>query len=855
MLPRLALVTLLAVGGFSQSVSNVRKSFETPPDDARIMMRWWWFGSAVSKPELERELRTMKEGGIGGVEVQPVYPLVLDDPEAGVRNLPYLSDEFIDALRFASQKARELGLRMDITLGSGWPYGGPHVPITEAAGRLRCDRVNVPADSTSIALPSLENGEKLIAAFLARGDGRTFAPDGLQRLDQIDDGRVQLPRKRAGQHTVLFFISSRTGQQVKRPAVNAEGYVLDHYDRGAIEHHLKIAGDRLMQAFGENPPYAVFSDSLEVYGSDWTPDLLEQFQKRRGYDLIPLLPALVGDIGKETEDVRCDWGKTLTELAEERYLTPIREWAQRHGTRFRSQSYGIPPVILSSNALVDLPEGEGSQWRGFSATRWASSASHLYGRPVTSSETWTWLHSPVFRATPLDMKAEADLHFLQGINQLVGHGWPYSPPSAGEPGWRFYAAAVFNNHNPWWIAMPDIAKYLQRISYVLRQGKPANDVALYLPTEDAWAQFTVGKDSVNQAMAALLGPDLIPKILDAGFNFDFIDDRAIEKIGIPYPVLVLPAFKRMPKATIQKLEEFRKRGGIVVDAAHIGDLARRYTPDFATGDPAIGFIHRKLEDREVYFVVNTGNQPVNTTAHVRLQNRDGNWQCYWLDPLTGTSTAAPGGDQVNLNFAPYESRVLVIFRLDGFFDSNTPKRPEETFDISSDWKVEFPALKRTVDMHQLRSWTDDDAMKLFSGQAVYEKIVSIPGSMTETHRKVLLNFGEGTPVPPAGRPGPGMRAWLESPVHEAAVVYVNNQRAGAVWAPPYEIDVTNFVKFGSNTIRIEVGNLAINELAGQSLPDYKLLNLRYGARFQAQDMENLRPLPSGLLGPIRLIAR
>jgi hypothetical protein len=852
MLRRISLFIVLAAAGFSQpaTLSSLREAFEQPPGDARIMMRWWWFGPAVSKPELERELRAMKEGGIGGVEVQPVYPLVLDDPQAGIRNLPYLSGEFIDALRFASRKARELGLRMDITLGSGWPYGGPHVPITEAAARLRCDRVPVPADSTSIALPSLENGEKLIAAFLARGDGRTFSANGLQRIDAIDGARLQLPRGRDGQHTALFFISSRTGQQVKRPAVNAEGFVLDHYDRAAIEHHLKVVGDRLMQAFGPNPPYAVFSDSLEVYGSDWTPDLLDQFRKRRGYDLTPLLPALVGDIGEETAQVRCDWGHTLTELAEERYLTPIREWAQRHGTRFRSQTYGIPPVILSSNALVDLPEGEGSQWRGFSTTRWASSASHLYGRAVTSSETWTWLHSPSFRATPLDMKAEADLHFLQGINQLIGHGWPYSPPSAGEPGWRFYAAAVFNNHNPWWIVMPEIAKYLQRVSFLLRQGKPANDVALYLPTEDAWSGFTLGKDSVNQSMDALLGPDLIPHILDAGFNFDFIDDRAIERVGVPYPVLVLPALKRMPKATSLKLEEFRKRGGIVVDRAHIADLPHLYTPDFAAGDPAIGFIHRKLADADLYFVVNTGNQPVHTTARVRVEKgREGDW---W-DPMTARETPA-GEGTINLNFAPYESRVLVFSKHAGAAD-RLGRGPEETLDISPGWTVEFPGLKRPVDMHRLRSWSDDEATKFFSGQAIYAKTVAISDSLLTAGRGVFLNFGEGTPVAPSGRPGPGMRAWLESPVHEAAVVYVNGQRAGVVWRPPYEIEVTKLVKTGDNLIRVEVGNLAINGLAGQSQPDYRLLNLRYGTRFQAQDMENLTPLPAGLLGPIRVISR
>jgi hypothetical protein len=100
-----------------------------------------------------------------------------------------------------------------------------------------------------------------------------------------------------------------------------------------------------------------------------------------------------------------------------------------------------------------------------------------------------------------------------------------------------------------------------------------------------------------------------------------------------------------------------------------------------------------------------------------------------------------------------------------------------------------------------------------------------------------------------------MRAWLESPVREAAVVYINSQRAGTVWRPPYEIDVTKLLQPGDNTLRVEVGNLAINELAGQSLPDYRLLNLRYGVRFEPQDMENLKPLPSGMMGPIRITSR
>src|ERR1017187_6156186 len=135
------------------TIADLRRAFEQPPADARIMVRWWWFGPAVNTAELERELRTMKEGGIGGVEVQPVYPLELDNPETGIRNMPYLSDGFLDALRFIGEKTRELGLRFDLTLGSGWPFGGPHIPITQAAGRLRIEHLPLAPGATSPMIP------------------------------------------------------------------------------------------------------------------------------------------------------------------------------------------------------------------------------------------------------------------------------------------------------------------------------------------------------------------------------------------------------------------------------------------------------------------------------------------------------------------------------------------------------------------------------------------------------------------------------------------------------------------------------------------------------------------------------
>ncbi len=115
-----------------------------------------------------------------------------------------------------------------------------------------------------------------------------------------------------------------------------------------------------------------------------------------------------------------------------------------------------------------------------------------------------------------------------------------------------------------------------------------------------------------------------------------------------------------------------------------------------------------------------------------------------------------------------------------------------------------------------------------------------------------LDFGAGTAAPEE-RLTNGMRAWLDGPVREAAVVvYVNGRRAGPVWAPPYSVDVTGLLKTGGNQL-IEVANTAMNYMAGRQLPDCRLWNLRYGVRFEPRDMDRVKALPSGLLGPVRLI--
>ena len=180
-----------AMGG-EQSEPNLdtlRRAFLSPPDDARIMMRWWWFGPAVTDEELARELEVMKAGGIGGVEVQPVYPVALDGD--GIHTEAYLSEAFLKHLRAASDKAGALGLRFDLTLGSGWPYGGPSVAVNDAASRLRIERVPVPAGSERVQLPDIGAGEAWLAALPVVPGTTTPTNPAAAPLKSPRDGRCR----------------------------------------------------------------------------------------------------------------------------------------------------------------------------------------------------------------------------------------------------------------------------------------------------------------------------------------------------------------------------------------------------------------------------------------------------------------------------------------------------------------------------------------------------------------------------------------------------------------------------------------------------------------------------------------
>ena len=895
---------LFAAGSlFAQNINQLQSSFNQPPDDARIMVRWWWFGPAVTKPELEREMTVMKQGGIGGFEVQPTYPLDLDGDLPGLKNLKFMSPEFLDMLHFTAAKAKELGLRMNLTLGSGWPYGGPQFTAEDSATSIQTQNLTVPAGQRSAPLPQVRGGQKVIAAFVKVGND--------YKELTIANNAVQLPANVTNGAAVQLFVSRGGIMAVKRPAYGADGLVIDHYSPQSVGKFISEIALPEIKACDPNPPNSIFCDSLEVGGENWTPNLLAEFKKRRGYDLEPLLPALFDNIGPKTQEIRQDWGQTVTELFNDYFAGTLKKLAADNNTRFRIQAYGTPPAALYSYAYCDLPEGEQYTWKSFSDTRWAASASHLLGQPVTSSETFTWLHSVVFRATPLDIKAEANLHFLCGVNQIICHGFPYTAEGAPYPGWSFYAAGVFDEKNPWWIVMPDVTKYLQRVSYILRQGTPANDVALFLPNSDAWASF--GRSfSMNAALQGYAsGP--VKALTDAGYNLDFFDDQLLAMRGkvdgstlafgnVHYRAVVLPGVERILPATMQKLEKFAQAGGIIIATRRLPDLAPGYlatdadtktvrdiaqrlfkdpnapgifiqdesqlgaalakklAPDVAVSSSAmeIGVVHRHTDDGEIYFVANTSNQPKDVQAAFRVTGMNPE---IW-NPMDGSASPATATGQsvgtttVHLTLAPYDSTVVAFTKrkLPAPAASPAVATVPQPMDLSTGWTIRFGTSGAPMAMDQLASWTTLTNGIHFSGVATYEKTVTVVPEMLNNGLSVAFDFGQGTPSQERG--GQGSHADLTPPVREAAILYINDQRAGSVWCPPYSVDVTGKLKAGENKIRVEVANLALNYMASIQFPnyDYAGVTRQYGNRFQPQGLNLIQPMPSGLLGPVRLVA-
>jgi hypothetical protein len=564
---------------------GLAEGFRDVPAGSRMRMYWRVFGPAWTRPEIDRQLAAMKAAGLGGTTVYFLYPVALDDPGRDILNERFGSPEFLQTLGYAARKAADLGLRFSVNAGTGWPYGGPTVAPPDAAERLREVRAAKGGDPREAL--KLAEGETVVAAFL----------DGRDATAEARDGRL-FPHLTGDLHA---YISGPTGMQVKRAALGGEGPVLSHYDSGALTRWLEAnvrpvldAAPGLIEGIG--------CDSLEVYRSNWTPDLPAEFQTRRGYDLPPRLPQLFDDAAPAARGLRFDLWRTLAELTEERFTRTLGDWCRRHSVELEMEPYGQPPNPMTAALHISIPTGEHYEWKGFAVQRYVASMAHIAGRRVVGAEAWTWAGLPNRLGDSLsDIKLVSDMTFLVGANDLTGVDFPYSPESAGAPGWMPYYGPVMGPANPQWRFFPALVAYLDRCQWMLRQGDPVRRVAVYLPVEDAFAAGPVDQMLLDFAVRDRLATghptsefglknglkhhsDLLHGLIRSGYDFDGLDFWAVDRLGkvkdgrlevgrAAYEALILPNLEFMDAAAMERVAEFCRAGGTVVATGRLPGLA------------------------------------------------------------------------------------------------------------------------------------------------------------------------------------------------------------------------------------------------------------------------------------------
>ena len=561
--------------------------------ESKPWTRWWWMGNDVDSINLKYNLEALAYAEIGGVEITPIYGV------KGRENnyIKYLSPQWMDMLTFTLKTASVLNMGVDMNTGTGWPFGGSNVSIEDAATKAIFQIYELKGGE-SLEKPVLVRDERQkevaklvkLMAYLSNGE-KTDITDKVS-----SEGKLNWETPKGQDCRLMALFIGKTFQMVKRAAPGGEGYVLNHLDKDAVMRYL----NNFDKAFAQNNtqfPEHFFNDSYEVSGADWTLDLLEQFEKRKGYKLQEYFPELLAEGATETSKrVISDYRETLGELLKENFTIPWTKWAHSHNAKTRNQAHGSPANLLDLYAAVDVPECESFGITDFdipglrkdsiritndgdpTVLKYASSAAHITGKKYVSAETFTWL-TEHFRTSLSQCKPEIDQMFVSGVNRVYFHGTTYSPVEAAWPGWKFYASIDMSPTNPFWSDAPVFFNYISRVQSFLQAGKPDNDFLLYLPIYDIWDEqrgnyYTAF--SIHGLRKRLPGfCDAVEKITGLGYGSDYISDYYLQNTivengllktsgGVYYKALILPAVQLIPLETLEQIIELAKLGATVI---------------------------------------------------------------------------------------------------------------------------------------------------------------------------------------------------------------------------------------------------------------------------------------------------
>jgi hypothetical protein len=707
----------------------------------------------------------------------------------------------------------------------------------------------------------------------------------------------------AGQWTILRFGFTPTGSKVCPNSPGGEGLECDKLNAAALDAHWKHS---LQPWFDDKELNRLIQyvhvDSYERGAQNWTARLPREFRARRRYELRSHLPALTGrvvDSVAESERFLWDFRRTVTGLMHENYFGHMQQLCRKAGKLFTCEPYHQTQFNnVTAGGRADIPMCEAWTGPSIPAPYWmklGASPAHVYGRQLVQAEAFTAPpeYGGNWNTDFWDIKELGDAMLCGGVNRMVFHVYAHQPwTNAVAPGQTLGGHGThFERSNTWWEQMPAFTRYISRCQHLLQQGRFVADVL-----------YSCGENSPNES----LGPAGM-MALPRGYDYDVCDPHVILNRlsvkdgrltlpeGLSYRLLVLPDERAMTPEMVRKIGELVKAGAVVVGPkpTHSPSLtsqpradrqvralaetiwggcdgrqttervygkgriywgkplaqilaATGMTPDFDSGNgPVVRYIHRRLDDGELYFVASSSLRPLAMEAAFRVA--DGSPQLW--DPVTGTIRPLPefrrenGRTIVPLRFEPRQSYFVVFRKKSQESEARSQKNFPElkpVTEIAGPWEVAFDPQwggpERPVTFESLTDWTTNsmEGIKYYSGTAVYRKVFSVQCSVVR--QRVYLDLGA---------------------VKNMAAVRVNGKKAGVAWCPPWRVEITGAIKPGANELEIEVVNTWFNRIQlDQFLPEEKRV-VDFGYKSRGKDFKpgpKMPLMPAGLLGPVRVMA-
>ena len=630
-------------------------------------------------------------------------------------------------------------------------------------------------------------------------------------------------------------------------------------------------------------------DSWECGSQNWSRNFAQEFKVRRGYDLIPWLPVMIGipiESAAKSDQVLHDVRLTINELLHEVFFATVAQKARDYGVSLSSES--VAPTMMSDGMehykYVDVPMGE--YWLN-SPTHDkpndmldAISGAHIYGKQLVQAEGFTEVRG-VWDETPASIKPLLDRNFALGMNRLFFHVFTHNPWTDRRPGMTLDGIGLFfQRDQTWMLEAKGLVDYITRCQEFLQKGVPVADIAVFtgeeIPSRSVLPERLVpmlpgifGKERVESEAKRLMnvgnpmeespvGVHHSAGIVDTrnwvnalnGYQYDSMnrdvllnlakatDDGFIElPSGMRYRVLVIPMIsggKELSKEVRDKIEIFRKAGVIVVEQPYKEDDFSKFGLSRDVELPKdIAYTHRKDNEQDIYFLANQSDQK----RIFRFSLREKANTLFLYDPMTGRYDAVlcdniDGRDGADITLYPYGS--LIITRSNSFKESiellpHEPDYNAEKQDIIATWRIRFNNNGVTMSTDQLFDWSSSPRkeIKYYSGSATYE--AGFPLKVSSDNR-----------------------VWIElNQVHDIAHVYVDGNDCGIAWTAPYRLEITQALKKKKeHQIRIVITNTWANSLMGNDKGQAPFNGIWTNAKYRRKSD---RLLPAGLLGPITLI--